>query len=255
MCIIFNKIYCLNFNDNDQILMDYIVSIMTTLLIFLSLSLIILSFNIKLFKQQLKEFETLFKLYNVLKFAICEIMFVFEVATHGTTNDMYNYNYNNAFLIYRTFIYIINLTLLIIGVSCIDGWPMFFKTKFLLLIFAWFGMILFFFNTTYTRDDENYITISNLFGIKLNTPYTSYDTQVSACATIILFITKECLLLVYFHFNVNVCKCTCSAGNKPNMALNIRRNYIVRWKNGHKSVPNQDQNSRANSNQIEMPLL
>ena len=275
VCVLYVIKYTVNISYSDQIILDYTVSIITTLFIFISLLLIILSFNVNLFKQQLKEFETIFKLYNVLKFAICEIMFVYQVTTSTTTTATTttttttsgggvddNVNYSSVFLIYRTFMYIVNLTLLIIGISCIDGWPMFFKTKFLLLIFALFGMILFYFNTTYTRDIENYITISTLFGTKLIAPYTSYDTQVSAYATIILFLTKECLLLVYFHFNVCKC-CTCKngiltaavGGNKPNMALNIRRNYIVKWKNGNKTIQNQDENSRSNSNQVEMPLL
>ena len=188
------SLFIISFINNQKILYQYrakdslenVCDIIRVLILIIFQILTILSFNVKLFKLQFENFETIYKLSNTLIIIICEMIYIAN-----------NSGYKNAFidekqmLIARNVLYFICIFIAVVGVSCIDAWCIDIIYKKLSLICLVMGLIYWFIITVYQRSYQDYPY--------LNPKINIYYTQRSAFAALIIFSLKNLLLLIYYN--------------------------------------------------------
>ena len=198
---------------------------------------ILLSFNIKLFKLQLKEFETIYKLYNCVKIILCQISYDFYYFTQQ------NWKVNTKFYlsIIEDFMRSGILLLLVVTTSCIDAWPIqhsnysysYIDIKLVLLIVSFMVISYWYYlNAAYTTADD-YFTINIAVFARIS---NGYETANYSYATLLAFLFKQICLLIYYRIDACCCckrlNCKCknfTFGQNKTRAVSIVSHPTVVW--------------------------
>ena len=225
------------FYGNKESIGNQIFEITRSLVLISFILLVLLSFNVNLFKRQFVQFETIYKLYAVFKIAICEMFYLY----------LFKQDDNNIIYYHlEIFVNVLNfilLFLMIIGVSCIDAWNTRNYIKIISLIFALFGIFYYYFATISNRSSDDYFTFTIPIVNRLS---NGLEAQKFAFLTLVIFLAKQMVLLIYFDFKLDCCnlanvffKCVicpticgrilAQSGYSPNKAVGITENPIIEW--------------------------
>ena len=196
--IVYVTLLMISFANNKKSFYQYtqtnilqdICDIIRVIILIIFEILVIFSFNVKLFKLQFKNFETIYKLSNTLIIMICEIMYIVNDSDYkNATND------EQRMLITRSILDFICIFIAVTGLSCIDAWCIDAIYKKISLICLVTGLIYWFMITVHERSYQDYPY--------LNANINIYYTQRSAFATLIVFSLKNLLLLIYYNCRKN----------------------------------------------------
>ena len=220
LCLVLTLVQSIIFNNDELSTCSLILGMIRSILIIVVSCLVLLSYNIPLIKEQLLNFETIYKLYNVLVIFVAEVIYIL------VANDRLNMTHFVLLFINETF-YFIALFLVVIGVSCVDAWNTHTYTKIGLLIVGvivltyWYLELMILGN----REEDDYLTWKiPLFNRRSN----GYHSQQFAFQTIILFLIKQLALLTYFE--INLCN-NGNCGQNPGKSLVIAENPVIKWHN------------------------
>ena len=214
-----NKNAFLHYTEPDtNTLQDICITVRVILLIIFEV-LVIFSFNVKLFKLQFENFETIYKLSNALIIIICEMMYI------GNDSDYKNASSDGQrMLIVRNILYFICSFIAVTGVSCIDAWCINAIYKKIFLICLVTGLVYWFMITVHQRTYQDYPY--------LNPKINIYYYQRSAFATLIVFLLKNLLLLIYYSCRKTHHITTQTMTKKSERAVSPFDNPIILWING-----------------------
>ena len=214
-----------------------ILELVRSLIIFIQLILLGLAFNVKLFKQQLFEFETIYKGMN------CIILVVF-VLWHEISDEIAKSSDDyplgcKVFTISKHAFYIIDISLMIVLVICIDAWNVGSIPKFVLIMLGWIGLgyYYYYYAISFCAPDNPYQIQNDYFTISMiNSDYKKsfYYLTRNAIETLLIFVFKQICVFIYNEFQLD-CKWSIlnifsKCGSRKNQALSISTHPILHWK-------------------------
>ena len=226
-----------------------LLSIFELLLVIILVSLVLLSFNVKLLKLQLRQFETIYKLYNCVKIIMCQISYdINQISCNGSNCQTDAEFYLSTI---GHFMRSLALLLLVVFTSCIDSWPINVENgsynyscvkiniKLVALVFSFIVITYWYYiNAAYTEPEDYFTVTIEIFDRLSN----GYETANFAYETILAFLFKQICLLIYYQIDLSsiCCKgCNCNKycckcekikfGQQQNKAVAIIEHPKVVW--------------------------
>lgn len=178
-----------NNSNNKQTLTVTICNIIRNLLLIIFQILILLSWNIKLIKLQLVNFETNYKIVNAMIIITCEILYIIHSDDYKTSSSS-----QKQLLIIENVLYFICIFIGVIGVSYIDTWCIDSIYKIIYVLLVMITLIYWFIITIYQRAYQDY---PMLYIIRQYNIYCYY-VERSAFGGLIVYSIKNFAILIYY---------------------------------------------------------